>query len=1530
MGIWKQRIEGTWVRCSGESSFNIVSINAAPLQRGAVAMSLKHRSIDGISGAQSLTSYGNLSDFGQPLPSNSTLEGFIYQNAVPEISCIVDYYFGPSITSTTKFLAKKTYQFKTHVLNFANIKTAGYSPASGSSITGTPDHTVRQQNGNVYYSSMNIFTGALGINPSWEDIHYFHAPYYKGFGNNGPGFYNTQNPKTPSTYTLYYYSSPKSDIESGYVAFHNKLKPSIESGKKAGTQSVYQAGYGITGIEVNETGWKMQGYSFASYDNKPDLGDPSIGLTSSLSYYENGVPVRTPIKYCTLGKGWYYDEDNNEYTWHDRQFDDIEMDSTNNPVGGDSGFQNSTEGYRENNYIAKYIPFQKFNLSFLYECLRSDAGIKIYLSPTLPTSKSVESSKYNGLLIYPSKYTSGSSTSYRYALAKGVKFTLVSSSTQMNDPLPGINGTYSFAKGENIYTPNMVPVPYNYGGTFNFFGITFNSSSVTQTEHDSYKLDTVPGAATSSIIVDYPSQPLVNHILVEDESTNLKEIRVNITLRHTYLADLIINLRAPNGNVINIKAKYSGEFFNDLRNITFTTNSEGLTMQDYTNYKGVKADWWPGFNGGPGSVYDPIGLGNSGPANTLNAPWLPAPYNNNYNFNWSQLRIRPGLTFQMDKNNGQGSIVDGVNYRSNVNDVKYLSNPDSTFRGTYSLYIKDDWGSDSGILESWSIEFFYKKSFVPILALTQSDPENMIDKGEAKLQYLFGLEGNQYLFIKGDKVDKILDSGNSSLDNLRASLKNLKIDGGYHSANNQRYLVNDKEYGSNSNPAPSVPASSNTIGSSGNNSIPQGKGGDDTFSVLGVTISNVSYSTYVGTGNLNVPSKLSIGAVSAKIGNGRFMAGIWENGAWNSGWRDDEKMKEFFAVDDFFPYDRNTRWRFSVYGPSHSAGSFEIGDKVSIGNIAAIDINEERKLLKRYFTIISKGIDYITVEFDSSFPIRRIKLDSGKHRIYVTKNVWLNGGFFNGYFRGVWNNGLFQGFPYITKMTDSHWIDGKFKGGHFAASKKSVEFSNTYLATLDRIKVGLLFDNPHGLAYNDEITISSTARTTFGVTKVAKVVDDYRIITAIDWDDTKDSRIVGAISGMIHTKVSTGVMQNLELETDNVSSITSLQSMDSTRVFMYNSWIDVNFDNESAVNIGKPQSTIDTTISTYAYSDNNLYGYPSYDILASDVTFRDSFSNTIRKYRLGSKYKIYEDYIGDAGEFDEHFDVTGWAVRNKMYRKSSFPFFGMMNIGDALSTSTEFDSQGWILNKDSSTGSGISAERTGEAEDDDDVAAGKEIKIEAVGRGGALNIQPAYGVGNRNNSPIAKLRYTMISFDMLASLIPDNVFEESDKVVFDGTAAYQPIVHFNNLNIVTRKQFVQGIGYIQKKFDATYFPVYKNVNHLITSKKNKVEFFYNKRALSMFFRGNGLVGENISSMVIDNLKLYEVDMIPFFQYFDSGNINKSVYIPYQATAPKVGTENEFSQGDASPYGFDSFKITQPSGEVTIQEESAALAAQGGK
>ena len=149
-------------------------------------------------------------------------------------------------------------------------------------------------------------------------------------------------------------------------------------------------------------------------------------------------------------------------------------------------------------------------------------------------------------------------------------------------------------------------------------------------------------------------------------------------------------------------------------------------------------------------------------------------------------------------------------------------------------------------------------------------------------------------------------------------------------------------------------------------------------------------------------------AHDSKIGNGKFKTGIWENGVWNSGWRVDEGMYEFYNVNQFFGYNRNKRWRVQITGPTSSVSNFNIGDNVSIGNIIAIDINEDRKVLKSYYTIINKTDDSIIVEFDNNFPIRRVKKDSDHHRIYVTKNVWLSGGFLNGYFKGIWNYGLFR------------------------------------------------------------------------------------------------------------------------------------------------------------------------------------------------------------------------------------------------------------------------------------------------------------------------------------------------------------------------------------------------------------------------------------------------------------------------------------------------------------------------------------------
>lgn len=1670
MGIWKQRIDESWLKCTGSSGFRIINTLGGTNPEGrATAISLKHTKID-----------ANTPIVDRFLPSNSIplttnqIDGFIPTDIGSNTllgegvySYILDYYFGPAINSTKSFSSKKNYQFKTHVYNFA------YAANRATVEAYLNTNANNQYNGRLYNSSLNIFKGALGINPTWEDSYYFDVPYYNNF--------DRSEATTPTMYVLYYYSSPKEDLSSSFVAFTNKLKSSKNKisdssgnplsytlgGANSPTQSVYQTGYGIGGLEINEIGWKIQGYSFASYDNDPYIGDylsSGAGATNSYSgaidLANHTLPNKLPLKRCILGKGWYYDDDNNEYTWYDQQFDVTDLDNNNNPVGGDTGLQDSHYGYRENNYIAKYIPFQKFNLSFLYENIRTDSGIKIYLSPTLPTSKSLGSSLYAGSLRFPDAYYIQPSSDYNNNITRGLslvsnRYQLPDGGLSQGDSIGIQNATFSFTDKKDVYAPTTALGSFNVTTSFqeidngeyptttisvsplsiakgsiitldftnpysntvasykrsftinnNYASFKLAFDEILQTVGsngfaqngtftvavDSASVMTVTGpnpayrsfwsqrpstitanvnirkpsdASRSTIIKDYsgsdPKKALVNNILVEEDTTNLKEIRVNITLRHTYVADMIINLRVPNGNVINLKAKYSGEFFNDLRKITFTTNTDVPKMQGL--------NFWPnGTN--LGYVWDPIGLpaiGSNpptGPTYPVKSPWLPAPYySSSYNFDWSQLRIRSGLTFQMDKNNGQGTTTtlngfnniyiaadkqpfdETIDFRSSVNDLKYLSNPDGTFNGTYSLYIKDDWGGDSGMFEDWNIEFLYKKVYTPILTLTQSDVSNSTNPGAAKLQYLFGLEGNQYLFIVGDKVPKREDiiqtvkyengetkTGTQSILLLRSSLKNLKIDGGYHDANNRLYRVNDDVFGVNSSPATPNAKDSNGVTvppPNGTDLLFQnavGNGGDNTFSLMS-SIPNVSYFTYVGNGNLNDPNTLSLSSVSAKIGNGKFVSGIWENGAWNNGWRKDENLQEFYNISDFFSYNRDKRWRFSITGSINAVSKFKIGDKVSIGNIVAIDVNEQRKIIKGYFTIMTKTANSIAVEFESDFPIRRIEMDSNIHRIYITKNVWLTGGFFNGYFTGIWNNGYFKGFPYITEMFDTHWLDGKFDGGHFQSRKRSLKFSNTYLATLDRIKVGIIFEDMHKLTVGDSITISSTF-STFGKTKVISVPDDYRIVIDMNWDNTKDPNTHGgAISGDITTNISTGLVQNLEFNANNASKVTSLQSMDNTRVFMYDSWMDVNFDDTSAVNIGKPQSTIDNTISSYAYSDNNLYGYPTYDILASSVTFRDSFSNTVRKYRLGSKYKIYEDYIGDAGDFGEHFDITGWTTKAGVYKKNTFPFFEVKPKGLQLPTSAEFVKQGWVINKDGDTSSAISFERTTEALDDEDPAAGKEMSVKAVGKGGVLNIQPSYDVANRTNTPIAKQRYTIVKFDLIQSLVPDFIFEDSSSL-YDNSSKYQPLIHFNNLNYALRKVYVPGVGYKQKKMDTTYFPIYKNVNHVTTPNKSKIEYFYNKTNLSMSFRGNGLDGANISTFVVDNMKLYEVDMIPFFQYFNTKNINKSVSVPYQAIAPNVEyVENEFSLLDNSIYGIDSFYIYQPSGSVSIQAESAAAAAE---
>jgi hypothetical protein len=344
---------------------------------------------------------------------------------------------------------------------------------------------------------------------------------------------------------------------------------------------------------------------------------------------------------------------------------------------------------------------------------------------------------------------------------------------------------------------------------------------------------------------------------------------------------------------------------------------------------------------------------------------------------------------------------------------------------------------------------------------------------------------------------------------------------------------------------------------------------------------------YGPTGStMSLPGRLLTGlitnneAVSIKYGNGAFKYGLWENGYWNNGWHASwNSEREYFLFKDVvtggFVEASTNLWIVQLQALTNTNG-IEIGNRVSIGNLVFIDVNENRRLIRSWFRVINKTIDKITVEINVNFAVRRIERDSSLHLIYVSKNIWQSGIFHNGYFKGIWNYGLFRGYPYITKMDATHWIDGIFDGGHFLSTKSF--YLNQGLSQ----------------SYNN------------------------------------------------------GLIQNFIFRDNNIANAGE---------FKYNSWVDTNYYTQSMSNILRDNLKYDNNWGVIL-SSGNLKGYPSEDVLSSTSIFRNSFDTEKKYLSLGSKYKVYNDFIKldsfftypfntDGQPGVEEFLSKGWTFSNK-------------------------------------------------------------------------------------------------------------------------------------------------------------------------------------------------------------------------------------------------------------------------------------------
>lgn len=822
--------------------------------------------------------------------------------------------------------------------------------------------------------------------------------------------------------------------------------------------------------------------------------------------------------------------------------------------------------------------------------------------------------------------------------------------------------------------------------------------------------------------------------------------------------------------------------------------------------------------------------------------------------------------------------------------------------------------------------------------------------------------------------------------------------------------------------------------------------------------------------------------LTSRLGNGLFRAGIWENGVWNSGWRDDQEARDFDDVAFSVLTESDISWKIEIRGSTYSIANFATGSAVSIGNIVAIDINDNRKLLRDYYKIEGRGIDYnysptgetqsaygwMRVNLDTTFPYRRIEKDSQNHKIKVTKNIWLSGGFFNGYFSGVWNNGLFKGFPLITEMFNTHWIDGFFNGGHFNSIYSDVYYftgleprqacSNGY--------INLTFVGQYtSFLPGDYILISLSNGVNSSYGGVAQIIAiDHQIdsngnikdVITIDKIFSGNTILIssaGNILGSVIRYTATGLIQNFKFYDNNRSKIKSIDNSLSTAVFSFNSWIDVNYDNTRSVTLGRDFRMYEP-LTKKSINRNNLYGYPTYDILSSLSRFRDSNTLDYKLYKLGTKYKVFTDFIGLGSGFNEPFnelDLSNFINAGWTYSYSNINNFNLkrteseislnnlysnallqsgvtgdelyvtasntglilnnnnVNISKSRYSVVEFDvitysvtnynftyknpdiyleksidSTGMSFNETITTNTIISSYTlsgpSGLVVDDIVVMVdlygdvpGTTINLQAP-NGNIINVKRnGSGLGGRlaktkfslrdiytkfslvttpyslNNTTTSYIDTYLMDTEMsqgdtpylsnittLSALTSTNIYgvwtlyikfnplgiipcdltnwsisiQYKDLVSVDTEPISSlPILNFSNLNYDITTQ-LSGYDNVQIYKKMNYLPIRENVNHLKVSNtfrldsieesrptkwggfgKNqptkKYEYFYNKTDMMLSINGNGATGASTSRLVLDNINMYEIDMIPFFQYFDTVNIYKGIQIPYIGEAPNI-------------------------------------------
>ena len=635
--------------------------------------------------------------------------------------------------------------------------------------------------------------------------------------------------------------------------------------------------------------------------------------------------------------------------------------------------------------------------------------------------------------------------------------------------------------------------------------------------------------------------------------------------------------------------------------------------------------------------------------------------------------------------------------------------------------------------------------------------------------------------------------------------------------------------------------------------------------------------------------------ISTRFGNGIFTSGtasayssIWENGVWNDGLRYDNNIYIFDDLSVFpgtnKPYsfsgdfkfktpklgviptkkDRNLtevkksskNWiivirqtrnyiqfdngEFKNQVDFNASQYFKEGDVVSVGNLSCIDLNGNRRLIKDYFKVVSIDVDTVNgdlvyLQININFPIRRIEKDSSDHLIYVSKNVWLSGVFLNGLFKGVWTNGLFKGRPYITRMVDSQWVDGRFDGGHFRGLTLSVYDTNIIEEDSEDVEINYFHS---GLIQNF-------------------VFNSRNIQVPLEF--TYDSWME------VNYERDAAVAINKDILLQRSANIGSYK-------FAENNFY------------GYPTKDILSSVSKFRNGT---------DIINKDYRLGWKFERYDQFLPYDGEFKKPFDNLTDRPGINEFTQVHGWtwSFLNEIYTQGSNPYDGEL-LYRFKSNIQDVDSRGGLnigLNNAAHAGDGWTIEDgTGmridnyltnfDISNSGDRYSMIEFEIDYIG--------PTYSWIDFYGSPPFSMYPPATAFGGIQSynlLDPVYYYGETYSYKFNevivtnfGTFIKNEAYPLNHLatNATVKTEYFYNRAEINFYFSVISGDYGTNISGNYDSVwPDEIDYRY-------FFK---------------NIKYTEVDMIPFFMYATESRINQKILAPYSSTAPFIDySENDFS------------------------------------